>query len=32
MGSNRLKLNADKSQVIWVETRQQLDKLEISEV
>ena len=26
MGSNRLKLNEDKTQVIWLGTRQQLDK------
>jgi hypothetical protein len=31
MGSSQLKLNADKTQVIWVGTQQQLDKLEISE-
>jgi hypothetical protein len=30
MGSNRLKPNADKTQVIWAGTRQQLEKLEIS--
>ena len=32
MGSNRLKLNADKTQVIWVGTRQQLDKLHITKL
>jgi len=32
MGSNRLKLNADKTQVIWVGTRQQLDKIHIIEL
>ena len=32
MGSNRLKLNADKTQVIWVGTRQQLDKIHITEL
>jgi len=32
MGSNRLKLNADETQVIWVGTRQQLDKIQITEL
>jgi len=32
MGSNRLKLNADKTQFIWVGTRQQLDKIHITEL
>jgi len=32
MGSNRLKPNADKTQVIWVGTRQQLDKIHITEL
>ena len=32
MGSNRLKLNADKTQVIWVGTRQQLSKVDIKEL
>ena len=32
MGSNRLKLNDDMTQVIWVGTRQQLDKLHITEL
>ena len=32
MGSNRLKLNANKTQVIWVGTQQQLDKLHITEL
>ena len=32
MGSNRLKLNADKTPVIWVGTRQQVDKLDITEL
>jgi len=32
MGSNQLKLNADKTQVIWVGTRQQLDKIHITEL
>ena len=29
MGGSRLKLNTDKAQFIWVETRQQLDKVKI---
>jgi hypothetical protein len=32
MGSNRLKLNAEKTQVIWIGSRQQLDKVDISEL
>jgi len=32
MGSNRLKLNSDKTQVILVGTRQQLDKIHITEL
>jgi len=32
MGSNRLELNADKTQVIWVGTRQQPDKIHITEL
>ena len=32
MGSNRLKLNADKMQVIWTGTRQQLAKVSITEL
>ena len=32
MGSNRLKLNAEKTQVIWVGTRQQLSKVDITEL
>ena len=32
MGSNRLKLNADNTQVIWVGFRQQLDKIHITEL
>jgi len=32
MDSNRLKLIADKTQVIWVGTRQQLDKIHITEL
>jgi len=32
MGSNRLKLNAGKTQVIWVRTQQQLDKIHITEL
>jgi Reverse transcriptase (RNA-dependent DNA polymerase) len=31
MGSNRLKLNADKTQVMWAGTRQQLAKVHIAE-
>ena len=32
MGSNRLKLNADKTKVIWIGSPQQLDKVDISEL
>ena len=32
MGSNRLKLNTDKTQVIWIGTRQQLEKIHVSEL
>lgn len=32
MGSNRLKLNADKTQIIWTGTQQQLSKVGISEL
>jgi len=32
MGSNRLKMNADKTQLLWLGTRQQLDKLSITEL
>lgn len=32
MGSNRLKLNADKTQLIWIGTRQQLAKLTVTEL
>jgi len=32
MSSNRLKMNADKTQLIWLGTKQQLDKLSIIEV
>jgi hypothetical protein len=32
MGSSRLKLNADKTQLIWTGTRQQLAKVDITEV
>jgi len=31
MRSNRLKMNADKTQLIWLGTKQQLDKLSITE-
>ena len=30
MGSNRLKMNPDKTQLIWIGTRQQLAKIDIS--
>jgi len=30
MGSKRLKTNADKTQLIWLGTKQQLDKLSLS--
>ena len=32
MSSNRLKMNADKTQLIWLSTKQQLDKLSTSEL
>jgi len=32
MGSNRLKMNADKTQLMWLGTRQQLDKLSVTEL
>ena len=32
MGGNRLRLNFDKTQVIWMGTRQQLEKIEIDEL
>jgi hypothetical protein len=32
MGSNRLKLNTEKTQAIWVGTRQQLNKVDIMEL
>jgi len=32
MGSNRLKINADKTQLLWLGTRQQLDKLSVTEL
>ena len=32
MGQNRLKLNADKTQLIWLGTRQQLAKLTIKQL
>ena len=32
MGCNRLRLNVDKTQVIWMGTRQQLEKIEIDEL
>jgi len=32
MRSNRLKTNADKTQLIWLGTKQQLDKLSITEL
>ena len=32
MSSNRLKMNADKSQLIWLGTKQQLDKLSVTEL
>jgi len=31
MSSNWLKMNADKMQLIWLRTRQQLDKLTVTE-
>jgi len=32
MSSNRLKMNADKTQLLWLGTRQQLDKLTVTEL
>ena len=32
MGCNRLRLNVDKTQVIWMRTRQQLEKIEVDEL
>ena len=32
MGCNRLRLNVDKTQVIWMGTRQQLEKIEVDEL
>ena len=32
MDHSRLKLNADKTQFIWLGTRQQLDKIDIKEI
>jgi len=32
MGSNRLKLNANKTQLIWIGTRQQLAKLTVTQL
>lgn len=32
MSSNRLKMNADKTQIIWIGTRQQLDKVDIAKL
>jgi len=32
MGSNWLKVNADKTQLIWLGTKQQLDKLSVTEL
>ena len=32
MQSNRLKMNADKTQLIWIGTRQQLSKVDINEI
>jgi hypothetical protein len=32
MGSNRLKLNQDKTQIIWIGTRQQLSKVNVAEL
>ena len=32
MSSNWLKMNADKMQLIWLGTRQQLDKLTVTEL
>jgi len=32
MSSNQLRMNADKTQLIWLGTRQQLDKLSMTEL
>ena len=32
MGRNRLKLNQDKTQIIWIGTRQQLSKVNVTEL
>ena len=32
MGMNRLKMNQDKTQIIWIGTRQQLAKLNVTEL
>ena len=32
MGSNRLRLNQDKTQIIWIGTRQQLSKVNVTEL
>ena len=32
MGSNRLKMNCDKTQLIWLGTRQQIAKLSVAEL
>ena len=32
MGSNRLKLNTEKTQAVWIGTRQQLEKVDIAEI
>ena len=32
MGSNRLKMNVDKTQLIWIGTRQQLSKISVKEL
>ena len=32
MSSNRLRMNAEKTQLVWLGTRQQLDKLSMTEL
>jgi len=32
LSSNQLKMNADKTQLLWLRTRQQLDKLTVTEL
>ena len=32
MSSNRLRMNADKTQLLWLGTRQQLNKLSVNEL